>query len=132
MNKIKKEMDYLQLSMCSSICSHDYQQQRSVTSTSIEPTIDNTDDKRDNHRQQQRTNSSRQPQYSRQDSSSSTNNSNERSYTHGRFLFKIIQIKSLLSFFFRISIATTIKIWIKSKGKYSFPVDSTHVKLNRF
>jgi hypothetical protein len=52
--------------------SHDYQQQRSITSTSIETIIDDTNDKRDDHRH-------RQQHYS----SSSNNNSNERSYTHG-------------------------------------------------
>ncbi|CAF0908358.1 unnamed protein product [Rotaria sordida] len=59
--------------------SHDYQQQRSVTSTSIETTIDDIMDKRDTRRhQQQRINSSRQ----QQNSSSSTNNLKERSYTY--------------------------------------------------
>ncbi|CAF2392721.1 unnamed protein product [Rotaria sp. Silwood2] len=57
----------------------DYQQQRSVTSTSIETIIDDANDKRDNRRhQQQRINSGRQ----QQNSSSSTSNSKERSYTY--------------------------------------------------
>lgn len=53
-------------------CSHDYQQQRSITSASIETTIDDTNDKRDDRRH-------RQPQQQQQYPS----NSNERSYTQG-------------------------------------------------
>ena len=76
--------------------SHDYQQQRSFTSTStsIEPINDNTNDKRDIRRpQHQRTNSSRQQPYSGQNPSSATNNPNERTYTRGIvFLLKFLSI----------------------------------------
>ncbi|CAF1362241.1 unnamed protein product [Adineta steineri] len=61
--------------------SHDYPQQRSVTSASIGTIIDESNDKRDDHRhhhhQQQRSNSSRQQQYPGDNYSASTN---ERSY----------------------------------------------------
>ncbi|CAF3375663.1 unnamed protein product [Rotaria socialis] len=63
--------------------SHDYQQQpRSVTSTSIEVIVDDTNGKRDNRRHQQRFNSSRQPQYVAQNSTSSNNSSKERPFSY--------------------------------------------------
>jgi hypothetical protein len=118
-NEIKKKWA-LHKSICvRPFCSYDYQQQRSITSTSIETIIDDTNDKRDDHRhqqQQQRINISRQPQ---QYPSSSNNNSSERSYTHGRVFLRNYFIHLLLLLFFsRINISTTIKIWIKPKSKY--------------
>jgi hypothetical protein len=58
-------------------CSHDYQQQRSVTSASIDTIIDDTNEKRDVRRHRQ------QPYPS--------SGNNQRSYTHGnKHLFQLI------------------------------------------
>jgi len=68
-------------------CSNDYQSQRSITSTSIEPIIDDINDKRDDRRHRQQ-----QQQYS--------SNSNERSYTHGKiFSLQLFHLFIIIIFF---------------------------------
>ena len=89
MNEINIKWTLFETICVRQFCSHDYHQQRSVTSTSIESIIDDANDKRDSRRQQQqqqqqqRFNSSRQQQYASQNPSSSNNNPKERSYTYG-------------------------------------------------